>query len=119
MNVQLDHWDEMEPVVSRLHGISHKPVLLADFAYGAPSRILEIDDRFFFAKDDAESGRMYRQNMTAALGQPYMVGCHLCVYVENHIRLRGLKDHLDQPYEGYVAEAWAFHDSVYEIADSE
>ena len=112
------HWDGgLEPVVSRMHAITGKPVILADFAYGSPSRLLEVPEgKHFFAKDDEECGRMYRENMTKAFRTNYMVGCHLCVYVENHIRLRGMKDHHDNPYEGYVGNARRFHDEAYRIA---
>ncbi len=110
-------WEGLQPVLSHLHRYSGKPVILADFSYNSPSRVFEVpEDRHHFAEDDHECGQMYRENMTKAFAEPYMVGCHLCVYVENHVRMRGLKDHYDRPYEGYVSEAKKFNNDVYNIA---
>ena len=90
-----------------------KPVILADVGNHAPTALHAA--RWDALTDQHERAANYVAAFEAVVDQPWLVGWHWCGYVENSVRGWGLKNHLDEPYQEFVAPITEFNERLHRL----
>lgn len=105
----------MEEYFDRIHGLTGKPLLLADIGNKCPTE-LNPDNPFGYPplENQAARAREYIASISPLVKKDYFVGWHWCAYVENPHRGWAIKSHLDEPYWDFVNPVSEFNASVLE-----
>ena len=103
-------FETMRADLRRWHGLSGKPILLADSAFLAPTDVLQIGPGAeVYVPDQAARGRAYRDFAREAFSRPWIVGWHWCAFGRSRGRRSGLLDGNDKPYKECVGVMRAYN----------
>ena len=129
-------WNEIEQFMTNINQITSRPVMICDGAYGFPSKFFDPQKDTYYhgkhfgkakgegsdvhigfceAENEAVAAEMYIRNLGEAFSKPYFLGWHWCVYLENHVRKRGIKDHFDNEYFEFTIAIKDFNRKIYNI----
>lgn len=102
--------DEITTELKKWHKLSHRPILISDMAFLAPTDLLEANPGgASYVPDQKARGIAYRKFNEQSLRSPYILGHHWCAFFENLCRKSGIKNHFDEPYWDCVNEMKTFN----------
>jgi hypothetical protein len=107
--------------VTKIAGLTGKPIVIGEFHFGAPGRGLAAS--LVMVRDQVERGRAYRRYVEQAFAMPELIGTHYFQWADQPCTGRsdgenyniGLVDVTDRPYGPLVAALETTHRRLYGV----